>query len=785
MNKPAELEELKKNLAQSVSTENVDFDQILRLSNEIIKYDQSKVRFSTDAGIIDRLGKELVGRQETAVSELVKNAFDADATCANLTFINFQSKGGALIIKDNGAGMTREELINGFMRLSSGDKIENPHSHKYWRKRAGRKGIGRFAAQRLGKNLTIITQSEKSEKSLRIEIDWTRFTTNAELNSVSSVLKELPKGENTGTTLIIDFLEDAWTEAAIKRIYRYLIELIQPFPLSAMRSTSNSMKENTNEIAAEKISVLNDPGFEINIYKQENNKTVAFANTEQDIYAHALAEIEGVVGQGQGIWSVKSTRLGIDEVGTPFLRDEKPYNYLNNVHFKAYYFIVSNVDYYSRPTAAFLKEFLKERGGIRIYRNGFRVLPYGEAFNDWLRLDYNYGRRYVLPPFSNENFYGFIEITDADESTFQETSSREGLIENAAYNELVDFVFKSLKGAAFRIAEARERKKTASQKDGWKDKTPSEKIAEAVDELKKIADDVGQADERNEKVNSNSKNTSKKRILGIIERVTEAGSEQEEAQAQLIEENSLLRVLANLGLSIGIFTHEVKHLYGSILADSTSITRTASLEQKKAAERLDTHIKSFRTYTSYFDNIVSENVHRELRIQDIASIAREFVKIMRPAANRYSVVLHEPTEETYDVFSCKMHWSECISILLNLFSNALKAIKRARTSGEIMLWVGKKDEYVFLDFFDNGDGIPPENRERIFEPFFTTSSAAGPLAGDSDELLGSGLGLKIVKDIVESYNGKIRLIEPTANYVTCFRIQLPQATKSEIKEYGY
>lgn len=784
MNSPAELKQLKENLAKSLDADDVDFDQVLRLSNEIVKFDQSKVRFSTDAGIIDRLGKELVGRQETAVSELVKNAYDADATITTLTFINFQSKGGTLIVNDNGAGMTREELISGFMRLSSGDKIENPYSRKYNRKRAGRKGIGRFAAQRLGKKLTIITQSEKSEKTLRVEIDWTKFTTNAELSSVSSILQELPKDEDAGTTLIIDLLEDAWTEAAIKRIYRYLTELIQPFPLSA-RSISSSLKKNTDAVSYESVSGQNDPGFQINIYTKENDEAVLLANTEQDIYDHALAEIEGVVEDGQGIWSVKSKRFGIDEVSTPLLHNEKPYNYLNSIHFKAYYYIVQNVDYYSRSTAGFLKGFLKERGGIRVYRNGFRVLPYGEAFNDWLRLDYNYGRRYVLPPFSNENFFGFVEITDADEPTFQETSSREGLIENAAYNELVDFVFRSLRGAAFRIAEARNKKQTANQKDGWKDKTPSEKIAEAVDGLEKIVNDIEKADESSEKIDLSSEDSPKEHILNFIKTVSEANSQQEEVRVQLIEENSLLRVLANLGLSIGIFTHEVKHLYGSILADSAYITKAATPEQREAAQRLNTHIQSFRTYTSYFDSIVSENVHRELKIQDVALIAREFVKIMRPAANRYSIVLHEPTEETYDVFSCKMHWSEWISILLNLFSNAQKAIKRAKSCGEILLRVGKKNDFVFLDFLDNGDGIPTENQERIFEPFFTTSNAVGPMAGDSDELLGSGLGLKIVKDIVESYNGEMKIIEPTDNFVTCFRIQLPQASRSEIKEHGY
>src|SRR5574343_1812326 len=135
---------VEKKLSEEIQKESSDNNVILALSSEIAKLDDSQVRFSADAGIINRLGKELVGKHETAVSELVKNAFDADATEVNLVFENAWYTGGTLVIEDNGTGMTKDQLINGFMRLSSSDKIHNPISDKYKRTRAGRKGIGRF-----------------------------------------------------------------------------------------------------------------------------------------------------------------------------------------------------------------------------------------------------------------------------------------------------------------------------------------------------------------------------------------------------------------------------------------------------------------------------------------------------------------------------------------------------------------------------------------------------------------------------------------------------------------
>ena len=117
-----------------------------------------EIGFSIDAGLIDRLGRELVGRAETAVSELIKNAYDADATNVDVDFIDTENSGGTLIISDNGVGMTKDKLVTGFMRISSSDKLENPISERYHRTKAGRKGIGRFATQRLGEELVIITQ---------------------------------------------------------------------------------------------------------------------------------------------------------------------------------------------------------------------------------------------------------------------------------------------------------------------------------------------------------------------------------------------------------------------------------------------------------------------------------------------------------------------------------------------------------------------------------------------------------------------------------------------------
>lgn len=144
-----EEEKIRSSLAKILAEEPNNYSKILELSSKLASFDQDNVRFSVDAGVIDRLGTELVARQETAVSELVKNSYDADAKKVTLKFEDSDSIGGTLFIEDDGLGMTKGQLINGFMRISSTDKLRNPLSERYNRKRAGQKGIGRFAVQRL------------------------------------------------------------------------------------------------------------------------------------------------------------------------------------------------------------------------------------------------------------------------------------------------------------------------------------------------------------------------------------------------------------------------------------------------------------------------------------------------------------------------------------------------------------------------------------------------------------------------------------------------------------
>lgn len=254
------------------------------LDKQLAELDKDKVRFSVDAGIIDRLGRELMAKQETAVSELVKNAYDADANEVTLQFINTDVVGGTLIIEDDGHGMDLEALRKGFMRLSSTDKVHNPVSPKYGRKRAGRKGIGRFATQRLGSKLTIITQTEQSETALKVTIEWDDYQIDRDISLVANQVEELSKQKSQGTTLIIDNLREHWTTAEIQRVFRYVSDLLQPSYLS------DRLKKSEVIFASQE-----DNSFSVKCQREVNGEFETISDIDKSFFEKSLAVFEGCI----------------------------------------------------------------------------------------------------------------------------------------------------------------------------------------------------------------------------------------------------------------------------------------------------------------------------------------------------------------------------------------------------------------------------------------------------------------------------------------------------------
>ncbi|MEP1152664.1 MAG: sensor histidine kinase [Balneola sp.] len=718
---------------------------------------KNTVSFSVDAALIDRLGRELVQKKETAVAELVKNAYDADSTEITLIFEDTDTHGGSLKIKDNGHGMDYDRFVNAFMRISSSDKVKNPISPKYNRQKAGRKGIGRFSAQTLGSKLTLITKTREQNKALRISINWDDYQGEKDLNSISHEYDFIDISDNEGTLMIIDNLREKWTDAQIRRVYRYISDLIQPIP-------------NTNEAQAI------ESKFNVRFYKVLEGKPVAVIDEQSFIFDYAVAEISAEINEkGYASWSISSKRLDIKEEGISLSAKEDvekvSYSDLKNITFKAYYFIYSN-EFIPKRQSSTIKNLANEKGGVRLYRNGFRVRPYGEFNDDWVKLDWSVRKRVILPPHGNINFFGYVQIYDPEAEVFEETSSREGLIENEAFNKLAEFIYKVLSKAVLKVAEVRDKKGKTSQKN-WEQKSTRDKLDKASESLDQLAKSI--EDATSIEATGTSDNHAKE-VRRVSSEIKQAKDDLEEE----LGEKEMLRVLSSLGLIIGEFTHEIKHFLDGMKYQSSQIIEMAknTPKLKLLTEKFLNDLKGLESYASYFDSNISEQVNRERKPIEIQEIVNEFQENITRDLNRSNIIL-DIERNGKALFTRAMHGSEWASIVYNLYSNSKKAISRANVNGKIKIQVGKEDSNIYLIYSDNGDGILEENKDKVFDAFFTTSNPVGPNANDNEDILGSGLGLKIIRDIINAYNGTIDIINPIKGYSTTFKITVPKATKEE------
>lgn len=759
-------------IKELLKAEVIDYSRFTTLSNELVKQDREHVRFSVDAGIINRLGKELVGRAETAISELIKNAYDAEASYAHLIFKDAYVTGGSLVIEDNGIGMTYSELINGFMRISSSDKVHCPISPNYKRKKAGKKGIGRFAAQRLGEQLIIVTQTAESKYAIKATINWSEYEIDSEINEVTGRIEYVEKEREQGTTLYINDLQDGWSDSAIKRAYRYTENLLIPEPLSRERKDWDESRQ--------------DPGFKASFFRDRVSEETKVVDENVAFYDHALAVIEGYIDdKGQGYWRMWSNKLDVPQgdfqkIGVDRENNDTQYEAAHSIHFKTYYFIYER-SLIPSSLYTYVKKLGTEIGGIKLYRNGFRVPPYGEKNNDWLGLDSSVRRKTLLFPHQNQSFFGYVEIDDTAAELFEETSSREGLIENQAFDEIRDFVYRVIITACQEIAALRNRKQTANQKD-WEKKTGSQKMQEALNEFSEL---IGKEKEEKDQSSDSARHDEEQRhrYEKVYEKMREGQEEQESEKQKLLDELNLMRVLAGLGLAIGEFIHEIKYYFPGFSAEINHL-KILLEDNENALQRLDllqSNFTSMESYLTFFDNSISKNARRVLEPINVKEEMKSFEDVIEGDRKRANIEVTDNREDEdvllTDMKTVPMHPSEWASIFFNLYSNAKKAIKRSprKNEGRILIECAQEGDNIILDFSDNGSGVDPTIKDKIFEAFITTTSAAPQGSADDEVYTGTGLGLSILNDIISSYNGKIYLLEvPKAGYITTFRIEIPK-----------
>lgn len=771
MNTIRDLPTIKAELEKEVSKKKVNFARITELATELSKQDNESASFSVNASIIRRLGRELMASQETALAELVKNSFDADSTTVKVIFSGTEKAGGRLIIEDNGVGMTPEQVKDGFLRIASDLKEIARRSSRYERKRAGQKGIGRFAVERLGQKLTLITSTLEDPLATELTVEWSAFEKSADLLSIRHPIARVPKKTPEGTTLIIDKLREPWSMEAIQTAEAYVGDLSEPTYFSGHLPPSKKEEEKEEES-----DIPEDPGFKVEFSVLDGVKPKRIEQAELSVVNAALALIDATVDE-TGRWEInlKSNVLKLDRNFTikDIAKEEQAkwrFTALRCIRLQAAYF-VNDKELLEGIKSSKITKTLRSRGGIKIYRNGFRVPPYGNPDDDWLTLARLEARRAILVPLKNTNWMGFVSIDDPDNALVVETSNREGLVLNDFFSELSEFTRNALIFLAEEAGRLRNKKIYASDNDFGQAK--SERALKAAKTVTKYIADLQNT--RKSSQSSYTKDAVTDSTLADIkielEKIVKDSND-------LIGEVAILRVFASVGMSVLMFSHEVKGLLTSMLSQIDEL-----LEEKGIPNKTRLYLKDLRStldrlqhLTGFYEATGSAASDRTLTGVDVYSLAFGFVESFKPQAEKRGIKMVFEGDDQLSIRTVSMHEAELSSVFINLYTNAVKAIhkKTNATRHEIRVRHSRVGNADVIEFMDTGSGIKAAEKDEVFKPFFTTTPVKRALRPGDPEMFGTGLGLTIVRDAIRSARGTIDVVFPAPKgFSTCFRIELP------------
>ena len=344
------------------------------------------LKFSVDSNILFELGERLVTRPSIALSELIKNAYDADATKATVIFDHVDTPGGVMIIEDDGHGMTFEEIENNWMRIATHGKREKPISRIYCRPVSGAKGVGRLAVRRLGTKLTLQSIAEREDDHVAakemvvVNFNWgDDFSPGQDLIDVPiSYTREIvPPDTKTGVALLIDGVRDTWTKEEVINLRRDLLSVQSPYPDITIRSKR-----------IEGGNCKPDPGFSFELVVDGSGELKELSGELGESFLKAAwAELKGEIDENGIAHYDISIQQKTKERDS--LKDTTNiYPDLKEVSFIIYYFVY-RPDFLSSSgfNLSTATKKGREEGGVRIYLDGFRVFPYGDPGDDWLRLD--------------------------------------------------------------------------------------------------------------------------------------------------------------------------------------------------------------------------------------------------------------------------------------------------------------------------------------------------------------------------------------------------------------
>lgn len=441
---------------------------------EIPDIQSGNVRFDINPHIVRQLGGELVPDDITALMELVKNAYDADSPYVRININTKESYGdeklkypnnkGYIIIEDGGFGMNETVILKSWLTISYSQKRADENNVKpktpLGRTPLGDKGLGRLSTQRLADCCEIFTCTDGSIEKLHVAFDWREFDKADQLSKVPVFFDRIPTSQSKGTKLILTNLHrpSTWEGDELAALKGQLSQLISPFVENRpfqVYMTVNGESINIVQEFADLINVslanysftFDGKVLEIsgtikapklignNAESKDNYRVYIESDNGKKFANYFLAKKNDstcFIPKDGGILAFKK-RLSIlsDVPGLKILDGKKcdPGSFHGNI----YDFSLNNNkegDESIFNSFSEYKAFIKSQTGIKIYRDGFSVFPYGLGDNDWLGLRTGTTSGSSFYGLRSDNTVGFFAISEGVNSNLKDKTDRTGFIKN-------------------------------------------------------------------------------------------------------------------------------------------------------------------------------------------------------------------------------------------------------------------------------------------------------------------------------------------------------------------
>jgi signal transduction histidine kinase len=748
-----------------------------------------KLKFKPYARLLTMLGDQLIKNERVALVELIKNAYDADASWVKVTFegfdVDFRAQGAhaRIIIEDDGLGMTLDVIENHWVNPATPMKLIGKKSKPRTAKKRviqGEKGIGRFALLKIGRNITITTRPKREAGEYVLNLDVSAFDENfldgdegIFLDDLRISLSEVAQAEvirrkkielgtaveqrpTHGTRIEIGALAGIWSRDKVAKVYEDLVRLQSIFDAGLLKDPNAVVDTGADEKDA-------DP-FELFIYR--DNAYEPFAADRRDVLTElmrtrAAFKIHGeydeagkafhfsINGKAQtiGLLDPRFTALPVyraqfrDQAKHLLLEDRitacGPFKF-------SFYVFDLNQDAVTKHRLDGPDRDLIKQHRIYLYRDGIRVYPYGDPADDWLLIDVRRGTVKASEFLSNDQVVGMVEISQADNPNLRDKTSREGLVDVG--NATDDF------RALLQTFLA------------WVRKDPYDKL---LIQDKKNRTDVavfkGNHVERS--LEDLNKAITEGNTSDAAEKLSEARKQYKAERRYLTQRAENSEHLAGVGLSVEAASHDLMLGLSSALRKLDALIVQAGRKRPIDPELLHPELTSVRGMLSFVEAQMKDmqqlfkstkQRRQNVRVADVLQKVQRFYGAM---LQKEDIDLEVVTVGSPLVANTTE--AVLLQLFLNLFDNATFWLEGRKPPRKIeVLLDGDRQIMVFAD---SGPGFRDDDIPYLFEAFFS---------GKGED--GRGLGLYIARQLLDRHEYSIEVssrqdrILPGANLTISF-----------------